>query len=142
MSKQKVAILGGGVSAMTAAVYMTEQEDWQERYDITVYQQGWRLGGKGASGRNAEYGERIEEHGLHVWFGAYVNSFRAIETVYNKLERSSDIPIHTWQQALKPHSLVVLQEYIDQQWQTWSVDFPEIQVIQQMALSIYIFGRF
>ncbi|TMN42156.1 NAD(P)-binding protein [Pseudoalteromonas sp. S2755] len=126
MSKQKVAILGGGVSAMTAAVYMTEQEDWQERYDITVYQQGWRLGGKGASGRNAEYGERIEEHGLHVWFGAYVNSFRAIETVYNKLERSSDIPIHTWQQALKPHSLVVLQEYIDQQWQTWSVDFPEI----------------
>ncbi|QZO14396.1 NAD(P)-binding protein [Pseudoalteromonas piscicida] len=126
MSKQKVAILGGGVSAMTAAVYMTEQEDWQERYDITVYQQGWRLGGKGASGRNAEYGERIEEHGLHVWFGAYVNSFRAIETVYNKLERSSDVPIHTWQQALKPHSLVVLQEYIDQQWQTWSVDFPEI----------------
>ncbi|WP_347337900.1 NAD(P)-binding protein [Pseudoalteromonas piscicida] len=126
MNKQKVAILGGGVSAMTAAVYMTEREDWQERYDITVYQQGWRLGGKGASGRNAAHGQRIEEHGLHVWFGAYVNSFRAIETVYNKLERSSSIPIHNWQQALKPHSLVVLQEYIDQQWQTWSVDFPEI----------------
>ncbi|GEK09446.1 NAD(P)-binding protein [Pseudoalteromonas peptidolytica] len=126
MNKQKVAILGGGVSAMTAAVYMTEQENWQERYDITIYQQGWRLGGKGASGRNPKHGERIEEHGLHVWFGAYVNSFRMIETVYDKLARPSDKPIHTWEQALKPHSLVVLQEYIDRQWQTWSVDFPTI----------------
>ncbi|MCF2857990.1 NAD(P)-binding protein [Pseudoalteromonas sp. SMS1] len=127
MTKQNIAILGGGVSAMTAAVYLTEKENWQDLYDITVYQLGWRLGGKGASGRNAKYGERIEEHGLHVWFGAYVNSFRAIETVYNELNRPSSIPIHTWQQALKPHSFVVLQEYIENEWETWPVDFPLIE---------------
>ncbi|MDK2593748.1 NAD(P)-binding protein [Pseudoalteromonas obscura] len=126
MTKEHIAILGGGVSAMTAAVYLTEKENWQDLYDITVYQLGWRLGGKGASGRNAQLGERIEEHGLHVWFGAYVNSFRAIETVYNELNRPSTVPIHTWQQALKPHSFVVLQEYIDNQWETWPVDFPLI----------------
>ena len=126
MSKQKIAVLGGGVSAMTAAVYLTEQDDWQSRYDITVYQQGWRLGGKGASGRNSQFGERIEEHGLHVWFGAYVNSFKTIEKVYQQLDRGDEVAINTWQQALKPHSLVVLQEFIDNEWQTWPVDFPLI----------------
>ncbi|MCG7561506.1 NAD(P)-binding protein [Pseudoalteromonas sp. McH1-42] len=124
MSKEKIVILGGGVSAMTAAVYLTEKENWQENYEITVYQLGWRLGGKGASGRNPDAHERIEEHGLHVWFGSYVNSFRAIETVYNNLDRPSSVPIATWQQALKPHSFVVLQEFIDNEWETWPVDFP------------------
>ncbi|BBN81746.1 hypothetical protein PA25_17310 [Pseudoalteromonas sp. A25] len=127
MSQEKIAILGGGVSAMTAAVYLTEQENWQQKYDITVYQLGWRLGGKGASGRNAQMGERIEEHGLHVWFGAYVNSFRAIENVYNKLNRPSDMPLSTWQDAFKPHSFVVLQEYIDNEWETWPIDFPVLE---------------
>jgi uncharacterized protein with NAD-binding domain and iron-sulfur cluster len=127
MSQEKIAILGGGVSAMTAAVYLTEKPNWQQDYDITIYQLGWRLGGKGASGRNALLGERIEEHGLHVWFGAYVNSFRAIENVYNKLNRPSDMPLSTWQQAFKPHSFVVLQEYIENEWETWPIDFPLIE---------------
>ena len=51
--KKKLAILGGGMSSLTTAFEITSQRDWQERWDITVYQQGWRLGGKGASGRNA-----------------------------------------------------------------------------------------
>ena len=126
MNKEKIAILGGGVSAMTSAVYLTSDPNWQEKYDITVYQLGWRIGGKGASGRNPHMGERIEEHGLHVWFGAYVNSFRAIQEVYNCLERPADMPLATWQQAFKPHSYVVLQELIDNQWDTWPVDFPTI----------------
>ncbi|MBQ4851770.1 NAD(P)-binding protein [Pseudoalteromonas sp. MMG012] len=126
MTQQKVAILGGGVAAMTAAVYLTEKDNWQDNYDITVYQLGWRLGGKGASGRNADIAERIEEHGLHVWFGAYVNSFKTIETVYNKLNRPPEVPLSSWQDAFKPHSFVVLQEYIENEWQTWPVDFPVI----------------
>ncbi|MBE0362347.1 hypothetical protein PULV_a2962 [Pseudoalteromonas ulvae UL12] len=126
MSKQKIAILGGGVSAMTSAFYLTQQQNWQEKYDITVYQQGWRLGGKGASGRNAALGHRIEEHGLHVWFGAYVNSFKTIEAVYDQLARDPNEPLATWQEAFKPHSFVVLQEYVNDEWDTWSIDFPEI----------------
>ena len=124
MNQEKIVIIGGGVSAMTAALYLTEQPDWQQHRTITVYQQGWRLGGKGASGRNAASGQRIEEHGLHVWFGAYVNSFKTIETVYTKLQRPADSPLSTWQQALKPHSFIALEEYIDDQWQTWPIDFP------------------
>lgn len=126
MAKEKIVILGGGVSAMTAAVYLTDDENWQDKYDITVYQQGGRIGGKGASGRNPYLGQRIEEHGLHVWFGAYVNSFKTIQSVYEKLGRPDSMPLATWQEAFKPHSYVVLQELIDNEWQTWPVNFPEI----------------
>ncbi len=53
--KQKIAILGGGVGAMTSAFQITSEPGWQDRYEVTVYQMGWRLGGKGASGRRAPH---------------------------------------------------------------------------------------
>jgi predicted NAD/FAD-binding protein len=46
--KTKVAILGSGVGAMTAAFELTDPS-LNGQYDVTVYQLGWRLGGKGAS---------------------------------------------------------------------------------------------
>lgn len=123
---QKVAILGGGISAVTAAFYLTSQPDWQSRYDITLYQLGWRLGGKGASGRNAAMGERIEEHGLHIWFGFYANAFQAIQDCYAALNRPPGAPLATWDEALKPHDFVVLQEWINQHWISWPIVFPEV----------------
>ena len=47
----------------------------------------WRLGGKTASGRG-EHG-RIEEHGLHVLFGGYHNTFRLMLDVYGRWRRSA-----------------------------------------------------
>ena len=67
---QKIAILGGGCGAMAAAFWITAREGWQTDYEVTVYQVGWRLGGKGASGRGID--NRIEEHGLHLWGGSPV----------------------------------------------------------------------
>ena len=49
---------------------------------------GWRLGGKGASGRNAAHGSRIEEHGLHIWFGFYDNAFLTMRQCYEELARA------------------------------------------------------
>ena len=63
---------------MTTAFYLTSTPELREKYDVTIYQLGWRLGGKGASGRNQKYGDRIEEHGLHIWLGFYDNSFKTI----------------------------------------------------------------
>jgi len=34
---KKVAILGGGVGSMAAAFELTQEPDWQQKYDITVY---------------------------------------------------------------------------------------------------------
>src|SRR5687768_17134977 len=54
--KPKIAIIGGGPAALSAAFHLTAEENWQDRYEVTVYQLGWRLGGKGATGRNSDPG--------------------------------------------------------------------------------------
>jgi uncharacterized protein with NAD-binding domain and iron-sulfur cluster len=124
VAPQKVAILGGGVAAMTAAWYLSDQPGWQDRYDITVYQMGWRLGGKGASGRNALLGQRIEEHGLHIWFGFYDNAFEVMQKAYAELKRPPDAPLASWDEAFKPQHFIALSEFIGGQWKTWPVDTP------------------
>ncbi len=83
----RVAVLGGGAGALSTALALTDPA-LEERYEVTVYQMGWRLGGKGASGRNAAFDERIEEHGIHVWFGFYDNAFRLLRSCYDTLRAS------------------------------------------------------
>ena len=124
-SPQKIAVLGGGPAAMTAAFYLTEQPDWRDHYDITVYQMGWRLGGKCASGRNAKLGQRIEEHGLHMWFGFYDNGFTLMKKAYGALNRPASAPLATWQDAFKPQNLIVLTESIGDSYKFWPIAVPE-----------------
>ena len=54
-------------------------------YRDRVYEKSWRLGGKGASGRDAD--GRILEHGLHVWLGFYENAFRMMRECYARGRR-------------------------------------------------------
>lgn len=124
MAKQQIAVLGGGMGALTAAFEITNAPGWQESYDITVYQLGWRLGGKGASGRNAEHFERIEEHGLHILLGFYENAFRVLRAAYEELDRPPGTPLATWQDAFKPHDYVVLMEQVGNRYVPWPMDFP------------------
>lgn len=88
-ARRKVAILGGGVSAMVAALTLTDRARWFDDYSITIYQQGWRLGGKGASGRNQQDHNRIEEHGLHMWWGFYDQAFSIMAKCAQILEDPS-----------------------------------------------------
>ncbi len=86
--RTKVAILGGGCGGLAAAWALTASEALRERFDVTVYEAGWRLGGKGASGRAPHSspagapGQRIVEHGLHIWFGFYEHAFRMLRGAY------------------------------------------------------------
>ena len=86
---------------------------------------GWRLGGKGASGRNGEpgYGHRIEEHGFHVWMGFYDNAFKMMKDTYAELARTTG-PFRTWTDAFKKHSHVVIEELDQGQRKRWQVEFP------------------
>jgi uncharacterized protein with NAD-binding domain and iron-sulfur cluster len=124
MAKQRIAILGGGMGALTAAFEITSAPDWQEHFEITVYQLGWRLGGKGASGRNAARQERIEEHGLHILLGFYENAFRVLRACYEELGRPPGSPLATWQDAFKPHDYVVLMEKVGDHYEPWPMNFP------------------
>ena len=106
--KKRIAILGGGVSAMTTAYYLTSYPGWKDDWEIDVYQMGWRLGGKGASGRNAAHNQRIEEHGLHIFLGFYDNAFKTMQSLYSELARSPGEPLATWDEAWKPADYVAL----------------------------------
>ena len=132
---RKIAIIGGGVGAVTAAYAITQLPDWQDRYQITFYQIGWRLGGKGASGRNAARGQRIEEHGLHIWAGFYDNGFRLMRDCYETLNRtglrSPDAPLGTLDKAFRGLNHFLLADEVTQADGTrslrpWRIDFPEI----------------
>jgi uncharacterized protein with NAD-binding domain and iron-sulfur cluster len=120
---QRVAILGGGIGALTTALYLTNEAGWKERFSaITIYQMGWRLGGKGASGRGVY--DRIEEHGLHVWMGFYENAFATIRRVYQEAGRDPGTPLATWQDAFKQHDFIVLAERYLGEWKRWELELP------------------
>src|SRR5437762_3633277 len=120
MAKQRIAILGGGVSAMTTAFWLSSYPGWKDDWEIDVYQLGWRLGGKGASGRNPDAFERIEEHGFHVWGGFYENAFRIMRTCYDELNRPPGSPLATLQDAFKPSQTVSWAEDLTGGWKFWT----------------------
>jgi uncharacterized protein with NAD-binding domain and iron-sulfur cluster len=118
--RPRVAILGGGMAGLATAWRLSER-DWRDDIEsITVYQRGWRLGGKGASSRGAH--GRIEEHGLHIWLGYYENAFRLLRECYAELDRDATdpaAPIRTWRQALVPAPVVGLEEHGPAGWRHW-----------------------
>ena len=48
---RKILVLGGGLGSISAAHELTKTPELRQRNQVTVLQMGWRLGGKGASGR-------------------------------------------------------------------------------------------
>ena len=130
--RQKIAVVGGGVGAITATYAITSIPDWEKSYEITLYQLGWRCGGKGASGRNAAHHQRIEEHGLHIWAGFYENAFRLMRDCYETMNktglRSPDAPLGTLDKAFKGLSHFLLAEDLPQpdgsvSLHPWRIDF-------------------
>jgi uncharacterized protein with NAD-binding domain and iron-sulfur cluster len=119
----EVAIVGGGCAAVTTAFELTRPEH-HGKYHVTLYQLGWRLGGKGASGRGA--GGRIEEHGFHVWMGFYENAFRLLRECYAELGRDpAKSRFADWRDAFSPSPVVGLADRSpDGSWHTWMACFP------------------
>ena len=120
----RVAILGGGMAGLTTAWRLSEPGWQRELESITVYQRGWRLGGKGASSRGPN--GRIEEHGLHLWLGYYENAFRLLRECYLELDRPSTdpaAPIQTWRDAMIPADTVGLEDRRPDGWSHWLGQF-------------------
>lgn len=80
-----VLVLGGGMAGISAAFRLSDTPSKRERFRVTLMQHGWRLGGKGATGRDAGVHQRIEEHGLHVWMGFYVHAFALVRDALESL---------------------------------------------------------
>ncbi|MDP4233248.1 MAG: NAD(P)-binding protein [Bacteroidota bacterium] len=125
--KKKIAVLGAGMSALSAVHEMTNYDGWQDDYEITVYVRGWRVGGKTATGRGVNM--RIEEHGIHIMQGWYNNAFRLIQDVYAEREAKKldpDCPIQTWKDAFIEDNGTLLMEYspTEGRWINWPMVFP------------------
>jgi uncharacterized protein with NAD-binding domain and iron-sulfur cluster len=113
------------MAGLAAAWQLTQPQHRHRVGDVTVYQRGWRLGGKAASHRGIH--DRIEEHGLHVWLGYYDNAFRLIRECYAELDRPTTdpaSPIQTWRDAFVPAPVIALEDFHDGDWRTWSASFP------------------
>ncbi|GMQ86257.1 MAG: hypothetical protein BMS9Abin07_1830 [Acidimicrobiia bacterium] len=130
--KIRVAVLGGGLGGISAAYRLTSPAAG-DRFEVTVYQQGWRIGGKAASGRNLApgMGERIEEHGLHMFMGWYDQAFSMMRECYAEWNAPPDHPFGTIDKAFIPQRKVTLAENLalpDQppDWELWTLDFPHL----------------
>jgi uncharacterized protein with NAD-binding domain and iron-sulfur cluster len=120
---QKVAILGGGMGALATAFELTNQPNWRDRFDVTIYQLGWRLGGKCASSRGEN--ARIEEHGIHGFVGSYFNALPMMDQVYAELNRRPGQPLATFDEAFIPSNFAMMWEYEKGGLRPWPTRFPE-----------------
>ncbi|GAA4416146.1 NAD(P)-binding protein [Nibrella viscosa] len=134
LHKTKVAVLGGGMGAMSAVYELLKADQFAGNYDITIYQMGWRIGGKGASGREkvknsvnpSENNQRILEHGLHAWFGWYSNAFNQFKDCYTHLDWGPEHRFNTWDKAFTPEDDVVVMENIGNNWKGVPITVPAI----------------
>lgn len=145
--KRKVAVLGGGAAGLAAAWELSATKELCDEIEVTVHQLGWRLGGKGASGRAMEGPPRIEEHGLHIWFGWYQQAFDLMKRCYEELPADAKHPFASWDEAFKPFDTFVLMERYHGEWhgrdhtiprrdgQPWE-PHPAIQDLRGDALAI------
>jgi uncharacterized protein with NAD-binding domain and iron-sulfur cluster len=121
--ERKIAILGGGMAGLSTAYHLTKTLELRRRNRVTVYQLGWRLGGKAASGRDAE--GRNLEHGLHVWFGCYENTFKLLQELYDARPPSPGARLKTWRDAVKPQDYTPIGVRRDDgTWDYWPLRWP------------------
>jgi len=139
---------------MAAAWDLTDPQN-PDPCDVTIFQMGGRLGGKGASSRNTEpgYRHRIEEHGLHLWLGYYENAFRMVRSCFEELGQIDptsvppEIRTHlarkpfenwNWLSAFERASLVGLADESSGDWTPWVARFPEyVHVDEEGITGIY-----
>ena len=117
--RTKVVVVGGGPSGLSTAYHLTAASNPRaDELDVTVYQMGWRLGGKGATGRDSE-NDRILEHGIHGFAGFYWNSTEMLKGAYEVMNPGavpnlSELPgrlPRCIEEALVPSDSIVITNY-------------------------------
>lgn len=122
MRPRRVVILGGGCGGIAAAWALSRTPELRRRFEVTVVQSGWRLGGKGATGRDLNQGTGVLEHGLHLWLGFYRHAFAMVRDFYESWTRAPDGPLRSLDSAFSPiHEVTLLGD-----GRRWHLRFPAL----------------
>ena len=138
--KKKIAILGTGIGALSTAFELTDFPGWQDLYDITIYQVGWRAGGKTASSRGPN--KRVQERGIHILQGWYWNMFRLLRRSYDERKNKGLDPsqkFQDWKDAIVKDDTTLLTTQKNPEinsWDSWPFIFPEDDLIPGDASAI------
>ena len=125
-STRKVAVLGAGPAGLAAAFALTDSPELRARHAVTIYQLGWRAGGKSATGRAMDKGWRIEQNSSHYLFGCYGNSFALVRRAYEVLREHGESGFGDYRREFVPRSLLVAKRDVgDGKWESWFRYFPE-----------------
>ncbi len=100
--KRRVVVVGAGVAGLTCAHELSRTAEARRTYAVRVFEMGHKVGGRLASAHNPQRWGRNEEHGLHVWFGWYDNTFRLVDEVWRDWKRPADCPWKTVWDGLRP----------------------------------------
>jgi uncharacterized protein with NAD-binding domain and iron-sulfur cluster len=122
-AKQRVAVLGAGPAGLAAAYGLSQTESLRERYEVTVYQVGWRAGGKVTSGRRG-IERRVEQNGTHYLFGCYENSFMVARRAYEELQAAGITSFGGFDDAFLPLSTLALEQRFQGRWHPWIISIP------------------
>jgi uncharacterized protein with NAD-binding domain and iron-sulfur cluster len=114
------------MGSLAAAWKLTQDPADRAKYEVTVYQRDWLLGGKGASTRNQgiDKGLRIEEHGIHLLLGFYNTALHLLRSAYDELAGDPNFP--SFDDTIEPWDWVwMADEHPAGNWQPpWRVRFP------------------
>ena len=122
-AKTKVAVLGGGPAGLAAAFALSATPELRARYDVTIYQSGWRVGGKCGQGRKGP-ANRIEINGTHYLFGAYDAAFALASEIFAELEAKGDTRFGSYESQFLECNTVAIKEFFNGNWETWTLSLP------------------
>jgi uncharacterized protein with NAD-binding domain and iron-sulfur cluster len=122
--RTRVAVLGGGPAGLAAAFGLSATPGLRARYDVTIYEAGWRVGGKCGQGRDANHAWRVEQNGTHYVFGAYDNVFQTARQAFDELAAAGDTRFGSFESNFIPRSLLAMKQFFNGDWATWALEIP------------------
>ncbi len=108
-ARKRVIIIGAGLGGLTAAWHLSKH---RSDVDVVVYEASWVPGGKAASGREHPQPppgnpHLIEEHGLHMLFGTYRQTWRMLADCYREIDRPVNYTFRRIEEAFTPQRRIV-----------------------------------
>ena len=118
MTRTRIAILGGGPAAMATAFELTRTPELRARYEVDLYQIGWRprrqLDAPPAA--TAPRAAATRSTACTCWSGFYHNVFDQLRPLYAEWAEVSPATAIPFEQAFRGHNRFTLMQPDGDSW--------------------------